>query len=391
LKEDFLKHNPYFPSLQERVHAASDLEAKLDAFRLFKREKQEKLEREFFADPETLVKTMRGLTDLADASLMAAYLLARQELKTKFGYPAFKDKDANYMPCDFAIIGMGKLGGRELHVRSDLDLIYVFSRNGETQGASVLTNQEYYSKLAQRLISYLLVYTRYGYAYKVDTELRPSGNAGALVTCLDTWTTYYHEQAALWEKQALLKARLLFASGSFDKEFKGLFHKLIFLTPFPENFSEQIHHLKTRIEKELAKEGPRRWHYKKGAGGLMDIEFTLQYLQLKLGKVFDNILSPNTLDGLERFARSRIRPPEEMLILREAYLFYRKMEIFLELKFSLHEGYLDPYHECIPELASWMSFGSPGEFLEVFSGFRKQVRGIYERILQVKDDEHAAS
>ncbi|MCE9625062.1 MAG: bifunctional [glutamate--ammonia ligase]-adenylyl-L-tyrosine phosphorylase/[glutamate--ammonia-ligase] adenylyltransferase, partial [Deltaproteobacteria bacterium] len=273
----------------------------------------------------------------------------------------------------------------ELYLHSDLDLIFVYSRNGETQGRKSISNREYFAKLAQRIISYLSLPTREGFAYKVDTELRPSGNAGTLVTSLDSWITYYHEHAAQWERQALLKARLIFASGSFGREFQGLFRRLVFIKPFGEDLPKEIHHLRMRIEKELAKETERRWHYKKGFGGLLDIEFTVQYLQMKLGKVFDNLLSPNTLEALSRLERRGILPADQIATLKRAYAFYRMLEIYLEAKYDFKEGYLDPNHDVLSDLAARMTFASREELLEAFSECRRKVREIYLKTLKIQE------
>ncbi len=204
-----------------------------------------------------------------------------------------------------------------------------------------------------------------------------------MVTNLETWIAYYHEQAALWEKQALLKARLIRADPPIDKAFGGLFRRLIFLAPFPENFSQEIHRLRLRMERELAKEGDRRWNYKKGYGGLVDIEFALQFLQLKLGKVYDSILTPNTLQALERLSQTHMLPPEERETLWKGYCFYRELEIYLEVKFKLKDGYLDPFHECIPELAQYLSFPGAEDFLKYFRELREDIRRIYLKVLHV--------
>lgn len=375
--------NEHYLRLQEHMSKSRDLEEKLDQLRVYKQEQFRLLEEAFFRKTKGLKAAMESLSDVADGILLCVHDLARHELRAVNGMPRFKDNDGNYLASGFAVIGMGKLGGRELHFGSDLDLIFVYDRNGETQGPKALTNREYFSKLGQKIIGYLLLYTRHGYLYKVDTELRPSGQAGTLVTNLETWTAYYHEHAAFWEKQALLKARLVFADASFAKAFHGIFKRLIFLTPFPETLGAEIHRLRMRIEKELAKESERRWHYKKGYGGLVDIEFVVQYLQLKLGRVYDQLLTPNTLTALERLEATKILPLPELETLRDAYEFYRILEIYLELRFKLMDGYLDPENECVPELAGIFGLDSAEAFLDRFRRIRDNVRSIYRKVFQV--------
>ncbi len=377
-------NNRYYLELQSRLKGSLDLENRIDAFRIFKAEKDRIIQGEFLEGNWGLERTMSELTALADGILISACELATAELRSHYGIPSYRDKDGNYLRSEIALIGMGKLGGRELHFHSDLDLIFVFSRNGDTQGAKPITNQEYFSKLGQRIISYLTLHTRYGYVYKVDTELRPSGNAGTLVTCLDTWIAYYHEHAALWEKQALLKARLLYATGSFHKEFKGLFPRLIFQKPFGEKSAQEIHRLRMRIEKELAKEGPRRLHLKKGPGGLVDIEFVIQYLQLKLGKIFDHVLHANTLLALDRLLQSGVLTADSHRTLKEAYEFYRLLEFHLELHLKLKEGFLDPEHDSLGEVVDRMGLKSKNELLERLANHRGLVREIYLKTLHIE-------
>jgi Glutamine synthetase adenylyltransferase len=363
---------------------ARTLEEKLDDMRRRKTARTREIREAFDSGRVDLVRTMVQLTDLADGFLVECTALAKAELRPSYGIPEYKDSGGQFRPSEIALIGMGKLGGRELHFGSDLDLLFVFSRHGHTTGGKTITNQEYFAKLAQRVIGYMGLYTRYGYLYKVDTELRPSGNAGTLVTDLHSWTAYYHELAALWERQALLKARVVFASGDFSRDFKGLFRRLIFLKPFPENMAAEIHRLRMRMEKELAKESARRWNYKKGYGGVVDIEFAVQYLQLKLGKIFEQLLSPNTLEALHAIGRREILKALEVEAMEKAYLFYRRLEIILEIRFNLKDGYLDLDFERMDEVASALGFSGADDLIEALGAHREKVRRIYLRVLQLE-------
>lgn len=375
----------HYRELKKTLAEQGDLEAKLLELRRFKKNWVREWESELLAGGLGLDPVMGHLSDLADAVLIATLELAREELSHVYGLPRCKDNDGNYTASHLAVIGMGKLGGRELHFYSDLDLIFIYSRNGETQGRKPISNREYFAKLVQRLISYLTLPTREGSAYKIDTELRPSGNAGALVTALDSWISYYHEHAAHWERQALLKARLIQAGGNFGEDFRGLFRRLIFLKPFPEGLASEIHHLRMRIEKELAKEGPRRWHFKKGMGGVVDIEFTIQFLQMKLGKIFENLVSPSTLEALDRFDQRGILSKDEVRTLKDAYIFYRTLEIVLEAEFDLKEGYLDLEHEKLEELAGKLSLPNKENLVGIFGEYRRKVREIYLKTLKIAE------
>ncbi len=377
--------NNYLQEILERLKNISELEVKIDELRRFKKEKLSPYTKEVLSGSFDLVSVMKNLSLIADAVLIAAIKLAQAEVQRTMGIASYRDKDGNFIPAELAVIGMGKLGAYELHFSSDLDIIFVYNRNSQPDAGK--TNQEIFAKIAQRIISYLTLYTQQGYAYKVDTELRPSGNAGALVTALDPWTQHYKEHAALWEKQALLKSRLIYAGETFKHEFEALFKRLIFLEPFPRDMNEQIHHLRQRIETELAKETQNKWNFKKGMGALMDIEFAIQFLQLKMGKIFPNILTQNTLEAIEKIKARNLLPQKTIQLFTSAYAFYRKIEFYLELKWHLHEGYIDLKAEYIEELAQLCSFPNKKEFIQKFSDFRLNIRNEYLRILKIKNTQ----
>ena len=379
-----LPHNPYAEALSLRLAAQEDLEKKLDELRNFKKEQSQPLRESFLKGKISLLQLMASLTHLADAILVAAHAMAVERLDPTFGTPSFKDNQGNILPGEYSIIGMGKLGGGELHFGSDLDVIFIYNQNGDTLGARPITNREYFAKLTQRIISYLTLHTSRGFAYHVDTELRPSGMAGALVTPMDSWKGYYQEMAQVWERQALLRARIIYASGDFAQEFEGLFQQLIFNKPFPKDLGHEIHHLRMRIERELAKESARRWNFKKGYGGLVDIEFLVQYLQLKLGNTEKEILTPNTLVALKRFSQKKILPAGKIELLESAYEFYRLLEFYLALNPEWNQGYLDPKGKSGKILGKDLNFKNQEDFIKKFAYYRDSVRKIYLETLHIE-------
>ncbi len=369
--------------LNDLLMEAPDLEAKLECLRIFKNDHFKTIKSADLAGTLPLPKIFSELSEIADTVLNAALRIAEVETSKTYGYPTFIDNDGNLLRSEFAIVAMGKLGGKEVHYGSDLDLIFLYTRNGDTEGREVISNREYYAKLVQKMISYLSVHTLRGYAYKVDTQLRPSGNQGPLVSTLDAYADYQRNMAQIWEKQALLKARYVCGEDSFGKELAEQFHQFIFSTDFPTNLNQEIHHMRMRMEKEIAKENPRRLHYKLGMGGLADIEFSIQYLQLKMGKIFDNILVANTLEAIERMGERDILKKNEYETFKSAYLFYRLLEMRMEVLFELKEGYLDPKSDLLENLAETMGESSQDLLLKKFEDYRKRVRQTYLRIMQI--------
>ncbi len=379
-------HEEFQKELSEEISKALSLEDQLDALRLFKKTKVQKIQQEDISQASSLPETFFKLSTLADVILSEALLLVETELHTLYGYPAFIDNDGNIARSEFAVVGMGKLGGQEIHYGSDLDLIFLYSRNGNTQGRKSITHREYYARLAQKLISYLSVPTVQGFAYKIDTQLRPSGNQGTLVSSLDAYADYQRNMAQPWEKQALLKARVVAGDPSFGKSLKKQFLTFIFSKPFSPRLHEEIHQHRLRMEQEIARETPRRLHYKHGFGGLTDIEFSIQYLQLKMGKIFEGILTGNTLKAIELMGEKSLLKKEEYEILKNAWLFYRLLELRMELKFDLKEGYIDPQSAWLDNLAETMGEASGLVLLNKFNETRQQVRRVYLRILQKEDE-----
>lgn len=390
IKETQKKTDELLKELTDQLDQHENLEDKIDQLRRFKKQHTTPIQEGFLQKKQNLEQTMLLLTSIAESILIASLTMARETVREQWGLPRYRDNTGQFANGEIALIGMGKLGGCELHFGSDLDLIFVFNRNGESFGGKKITNQEYFSKVVQRLISYLSLHTQTGKAYSVDTELRPSGQAGALVTSLDTWITYYHEHAQTWERQALLKARLLYASGDFAHEWKtklkGLFERLIFLNPFGPELNEEIHHLRLRMEKELAKENERRWHFKKGYGALTDIEFAVQYLQLHLGKIHPKILTQNTMQALLKLQELGVLAKADQAPLEEAYLFYRKLEILLELRFDLREGWINPQAKWIDQLSEELGFQEAKKFLDYFRELREKVRKIYLQTLKIDSE-----
>ena len=217
---------------------------------------------------------------------------------------------------DFAILGMGKLGGGELNYHSDLDIIYIYDHQGTTDGERSISNHEYFAKLGQKIISILSTQTREGYVYKIDTRLRPSGNAGPLVTSLDSFENYHRDEAQIWERQALTKARVVLG----EEAAQGKVSRRLSATPCTaagadEEVRREIHRLRMRMEHELARETEGSYNIKTGRGGMVDVEFIVQYLQLKYGRDFPEIRSVNTLEALQAIRtaahhfRGRFRSP----------------------------------------------------------------------------------
>ena len=279
-----------------------------------------------------------GMTVLAEIIVRAAFDLSQKSLASRYG----EVKDANGEPCNFAIVGLGKLGGEEMTYHSDLDLIFVHSGEGATTGPSVTGAQEYWIKIIQRLISCLSTITRTGFAYKLDTRLRPSGNAGVLVSSLDTYLNY-HDNSEPWEHQALIKARVIGGSGSSEwfQEVKDVIHRAVYEWHPPTDLNARIHHLRQRKEKELSRESKHQRNIKEGRGGLLDVEYLTQALQLKHGRLCPQLQNPKTMEALRELGKNSIIKKQESKVLQKNYIFLRLIENGLRLIYDDSTNLLD--------------------------------------------------
>jgi len=279
------------------------------------------------------------LSALADLCLNQALTIAREELLPRFGLPFCKDAAGVEHEAEFAIIGMGKLGGMELNYHSDLDIIFIYEGEGETRPAPGTdparfrqqSTQEYFSRLAQRIISVLTLMTREGYVYQIDTRLRPSGNQGPLVTSLPAYERYHQSSAQAWERQALTKARVVAGPVDFARRISETTARIVYERPLPPDLKSEIYRLRSRMEAEIAKEGEELLNIKTGRGGMVDVEFLAQYMQIVHGQTHPELRQCNTLKTLEALQTAGLLSAEATETLSSGYKFLRRMENKLRL------------------------------------------------------------
>jgi glutamate-ammonia-ligase adenylyltransferase len=364
---------------------ADDFEERLDILRRYRHEEFLRIGLNDIYGKVRQTEIASQLTWLAEVCLAAACGIARNEL-ARFGRPTWSDADGEIREAGFAMIGMGKMGGFELNYHSDLDLIYVYDHQGETDGVRKISNHEYFAKLGQKIISILTTQTREGYAYKIDTRLRPSGNAGPLVTSLDSFKNYHREEAHIWERQALTKARVVFG----DEALKGCIEEIITDTVYgsgaDESVRREIHRLRMRMEAEIARESEGSYNIKTGRGGMVDVEFIVQYLQLEFGRDHPEIRSTNTLMALQAIHDCGIIAAEDWERLHNGYRCLRRLENRLRIIHDYSMNDLGGSREYLNKLARRLGYDqklkNPGEELmkdyELLTG---SVRGVYDKIL----------
>jgi glutamate-ammonia-ligase adenylyltransferase len=320
------------------------------------------------------------LTTIAEACLGQALAIVEAQLTERHGRPP---GDAR-----LAVLGLGKLGGRELGYAADLDVIFVFSSTEddetESDGPVRLTTIEWYSRCAQRLLGALRQRTPRGRLYEVDTRLRPSGSQGLLVTSLAGWRRYHAEDARLWERQALTKLRPVAGNATLGDEVARLASETVYGTqPDVGAIAEAITKMRDRIERELggpAKPG-RAIDLKVGAGGVIDVEFAAQYLQLAYGHAHPELRTTSTSEALRAAAACGVAPAGDVELLHQGYRFLRGIEHRLRVVHDQPIHRLPDTKSELDKLARRSGFPDGAVLLEHVERWQRDVRAVYLRLL----------
>ena len=272
-----------------------------------------------------------------------------------------------------AVIGMGKLGGAELNYSSDVDLIFVHAGSGAD-------TQQQAERGAQRMIALLSEPTREGIALRVDAALRPGGRTGALSRSLPAMHEYYAKQAATWERQALIKARPV----AGDSELGRAFLETVALQVYPDELRpeaiEEVRQTKVRLEEYVRAAGKERVEVKRGRGGIRDVEFAVQLLQLVHGRRDPSLRTPNTLHALGALADGGYVAEADADTLADAYRFLRRLEHRLQMVRDLQTHELPEERHARTVLARSLGFADGETYALEFARVAQLVRSLHERL-----------
>ncbi|HEY6100885.1 MAG TPA: DUF294 nucleotidyltransferase-like domain-containing protein, partial [Anaeromyxobacter sp.] len=404
------------------------LERQLGELRRYKNEEVLRIAIHDIAGTLDLAGVASQLTDLAEACLERALALAEDEARAKGIAP----------PARLCVIGMGKLGGRELGYHSDLDLIFIYpSHRGDEAPpgldapaspppvggrsppspplapaqprpagpalASPPSGYERYPRLAQRLMSFLQVPLREGRLYQIDTRLRPSGNQGALVIGSEAFIRYHagetlpggagRENAAglvrsqLWERQALLRARHVAGDAALFEEIreKVLVPAVYGRREDPGALAAEIRRMRERMESELGREAARGKNPKTGHGGLVDVEFAAQFLQLAHGADHPSIRTGTTPVALRKLRQAGLLAEGHYQALAEGYEFLRRVELRLRIVHDFAIDHLPEGGPALAQLARRLGYAGPEpgqRFLAEYARVTAAVRQAFEEVVQ---------
>jgi len=360
-------------ALNVAIRDKTDLEEKIEALRRFKNEEVLRIGFHDLAGRLSYLRVSQQLSLVAELCLKQALFWAKEEVNRTF----------SSLNLPFIIVVLGKLGSQEMAYESDLDLLFIYDYPQDAELSLKQNAHVYFVKVAQRLISILTLPHTVGPGYKVDTRLRPSGRFGPLVVSLESFKSYYQNQAQPWEFQTLLKARAIIENDLSEK-WEILREDLVYGKEV--DWKEEIRNMRERILKERAGEENDKFNLKVGKGGLIEIEFLTQYLQLTYGREYSMIRHRHTLEALKAIRSGGLLKEKEANVLIEGYNFLKALEHRLNLLYGRPSDTLLSSND-LRELWQHWGLGKPPfkisvtEVVSYTQGLRQKVRDVWEKIM----------
>lgn len=359
---------------------------------------------------EPVPVTLEALTVLAEVILNKAAELAWYDRLQRFGIPVLADGPRAGQPANYVLLGLGKLGGREMSYNSDLDLILVYEGDGYTRPISEgelqneatkhslgqlhakpfrlqnerTNNFHFFSELGQRLIRILDQHGPYGRLYAVDMRLRPTGRSGSLVVPLEEFRRYYGQGGAqLWERQALTRARVVYGAPELADEVMRVVHHAVYNIPWKIEYVDEIATMRRRLQESRGERD-----FKRGFGGIVDIEFYVQLYQIRYGRQYPALQSPNVRHALFGLETTGLVPMSEVSELRENYDFLRRVESRLRIVHDISQDELPACEEDLEKLARRLGYDNRHgktarqQFLEEMEIRTTRTRELFTQAIQ---------
>ena len=346
-----------YAEAQEAASPRTGLAEKLDALRRFQSWEQLRIGACDLLNLYDLPAVTRQLSNLADCLIRSCLKLAVTDVHALAS-------PKSVPPDVLTVLAMGKLGGRELNYSSDIDLLFLSNRD------AVMAQ-----KVGERLINALTRVSDEGFLYRVDMRLRPWGKVGPLVTTVEGYLAYLEHHARPWEKQALLKVRVVAGNQAIGRSFLQKTRPLLLGATY-EQLRTAVFAMKLQTEDQLRQNGRSWGEVKLGEGSIRDVEFTVQLLQLAYGSKHPEIQVGNTLDALARLTSFHLISVEEARILTDGYIFLRAIEHHLQMMDYRQTHSLPQDAEALAQLARRLGFrgDAPGE--QFLTGYQQHVVSI---------------
>jgi glutamate-ammonia-ligase adenylyltransferase len=335
-----------------------------------------------------------AVTDLAEIALDRACAQAEMELEGLYGAPMHQAPPATAPTrARLWIIGMGKFGARELNVSSDIDLIYVYDHDGETAGNAAgrnrISNHEYFGKAVKRIYQLVGDTTEHGNVFRVDLALRPNGNSGPPAVSLGALEEYFLVQGREWERFAWLKSRVVAPQAAVRdgsaSALRGVVLPFVFRRYLDYSVFDSLRTLHRQIREHAAKRAAgnpgRANDVKLSRGGIREIEFTVQLLQVVRGGQFPELRTRPTLDAIGRLQRASLMPAETAQALTEAYVFLRRVEHRIQYLDDQQTHLMPERDDDLAWLAQTLGFANTCAFLHQLDAHREAVAQEFDTLL----------
>jgi glutamate-ammonia-ligase adenylyltransferase len=334
-----------------------------------------------------LVQTCRDLSDLADAAIDQAYQWLYPRQCQQFGTPIGHRSGE---PQHMVVLGMGKLGAVELNLSSDIDLIFAYPEGGETEGVKrSLDNQEFFTRLGQRLIKALDPVTVDGFVFRVDMRLRPYGSAGALVLSFNALEQYYQDQGRDWERYAMIKARVVAGDQTTGAQLQEMLRPFVYRRYLDFSAIEALRTMKQLIQQEVRRKGMAD-NIKLGAGGIREVEFIAQAFQLIHGGRDLSLQQRPLLKVLATLEGQGYLPPAVVAELREGYEFLRYTEHAIQAIADRQTQMLPDSELDRARIAFMLGFADWAAFHEQLMYWRGRIDWHFRQVIADPDEDSEA-
>jgi glutamate-ammonia-ligase adenylyltransferase len=409
---------------------AADFAGALAQVREFKSREMLRIGTRDLAGRGTVSDIIGEIADLADVCLETVWQVCMRQLVNRYGEPYRQDTTGRWQRTTACVLGMGKLGGRELNYSSDVDVLFVYGEEGEVykeapfsdasgtkegEGARKaaatpgerrrfrapvrpkstpealrpsLTNHQFFNRLAKAFIAEVTHLGPQGALYRIDLRLRPEGDAGPLTRSVDSYETYYAQWGQTWERMMLIKARCVAGDERLAAEFLEIIQPFRYPRLINRSVLDEIGAMKDRIENEVIRADELERNVKLGRGGIREIEFTAQALQLLHGGRQPFLQGPQTLPSLEKLAQYELISTQASRDLREAYCFLRDVEHRLQMENDQQTHTIPADKHAQQRLARLMGFADQKQFETARRAHCDRVRSTFESVLAGEVPQH---
>lgn len=337
-------------------------------------------------------EVIEEISNVAEVCIHGVYQAALKQLTEKFGLPYQQDPvTGKWQPSSFCVLGMGKLGGQELNYSSDIDVLFVYSGEGEVfksppgktpKTGRGMSNAQFYARLSEAIIAECTRMTREGFLFRIDLRLRPEGKTAPLARSLGSYENYYAQWGQSWERMMLIKARCVAGDSVLGAEFLEMIQPFRYPRSISEQIPREVAEMKQRIENEVVRTGELERNVKLGRGGIREIEFLVQTLQVLQGGRLPFLQSARTLPALEKLREYNLLDSSEVGQLREAYCFLRALEHRLQMEDNRQTHTIPTGKEARTRLARLMGFETLPAFERQLQAHNDAVRAAYEKVIK---------